>query len=227
MNSLIRIIFLSLIVIASSHAGSISINFMGPQPMSKIAPTSPAGINGALHWNNVSEKNGSLNILTDDQGTNTNTSIVWSSATIWSDGSAYGKAQSGNTDAQIVSSYLDDGENGNGVDIKVTNIPYASYSIVIYLATDTANGSYRPFTINGQKQSTDGTKTTYKNKSIWDATNTITVKDLSGDLVIDGSHRSYNNRGSIAAIQIISTAPMKLTKPLMGLGGITVILKKK
>jgi len=217
---------LCLIAFTSSHAGTISINFSGAQPVAKIPSASPAGINGAMHWNNVNGKDGRVNTLTDALGANTKTTIVWSSQTIWNDGSAYGKAQSGNTHAQIVSSYLDDGESGNGVDIKITNIPYSSYTIVIYLATDTANGSYRPFTINGQKHSTKGTKTTYINKPTWDASNTITVNELSGDLVIDGLHRYYNNRGSIAAVQIISTTPMKLTKPLMSLGGITVILKK-
>lgn len=209
----------------SATSGTISVNFSGPETNMHIGPTSPAGIHQSLHWNNTDAAAGTLADLTNDTGSKTSATIVWNSKTIWHDSSSHRQALSGNSHAQIVSRYLDDSPQEPSVEIKVSHIPYGNYSVTLYLATGSSGGTYLPFKVNGKSYSTEDSKKLFKENPQWNKTNTITIKNLTGDLIIDGAARNHNARGSIAAIQIISSGPMKLTAPILGIGGITVILK--
>lgn len=132
----------------------------------------------------------------------------------WSSGGTY--SYSGST---MLNGYLDDGSNGgNGAVVKLSNVPYATYDVIIYASTDTSNAKFQAKTVNGTAYTVDSSGVVSAGNAVWGAsrqdtpaygTNAIRVKNLSGPLTIYGGLNTYytnSGRGGIAAIQVINTA---------------------
>lgn len=121
-----------------------------------------------------------------------------------------------NANAKLMKGYLNDG--GSGANITVRNIPYSQYAVLIYVGTDSSNGSFRPITVNGTEYCGSGASTVSgsSNWGDYDSTRgTVTPTEgsnflkvtgqTSSTLVIQGLTQSGNNRCSIAGIQIVNT----------------------
>ena len=109
--------------------------------------------------------------------------------------------------------YLDD--SSGGASVFLTDIPFATYDVIVYCATDSGSG-FVPVTINGTRYSwgTDGLIANAASNAFWGTIgantvelgrNAIRVDDLSGNLSIVGGASQNNTakRGGIAAIQIV------------------------
>ena len=127
------------------------------------------------------------------------------------------------TAGTFIQGYLDD---GNNVNITLSNVPYATYDVIIYCSTDNSTKSFKAKTVNGTIYTWDATAgatvTTDNANATWGlasaaagkavyGANTIRVNNLSGPLTIAGGTNDNNARGCISAIQIMpagtSTAP--------------------
>ena len=212
----------------SASAATISVNFRENNANQLIASGTSAGLGSETNWNDGNGANGTVGSLVDSDGSTTTASVTWTSGGTWGDASANTDANAGVGDGQMARGYLDDG--GAGADFTVTGITYASYQVVLYFATDTAGGIYRPVTINGSSFSTTGTKQQYGTQPNWDATNSLsTGTNLSGNLVVDSLARNGAERASLAGFQIIDTtpAPEPTSSVLLGLGGLALILRRR
>lgn len=211
-----------------AQASTISVNFVETlgHANQQMATTTSAGIDSQMNWNNAPTPNGEL-ALNNSSGNPSGATVNWSSSNVWGDGEANVDASAGVGNAQVARGYLDDG--GEGADWTVTGIPYANYTAIIYHSTDAAGGEYRPTTVNGTEYATTGDKARYGGNSNWDATNSITVTGLSGDLVVDNLNRDGGNRASIAGFQIVETAtiPEPSGSALIGLAGLALIFRRR
>ena len=193
------------VAVGSASASVISVNFTESASAShanqQMAAGTTAGLTGYVYanWNNTAGSSGTLGSLTDSDGITTAASVVWTSSNVWGDGLANPDANAGIGDAQMARGYCDDG--APGMDWTVTGIPFAEYTVVLYLSTDGDGGIYLPFSVNGTSGSTTGDKHQYTNPN-WDASNTIVFEGLSGDLTVDGPARDGASRGSVAGFQI-------------------------
>lgn len=203
-------------LVLPASADVISINFLMSNttnyPQQYLDAATPAGIYARTNWNNVTESPtnsvaGTVNALTNDLGAATGASVTWIASNPWLDWNANSDASLGVGDAQVTLGYLDDGVTStaggvtNGVDITVTNIPYGSYSVVLYMSTDTPGGTYQPAAINGGSYSTTGDKYRYFNPN-WMDYNTIVATGLTGTLNITLPVRDGATRASVAGLQI-------------------------
>ena len=112
--------------------------------------------------------------------------------------------------------YIDDGGAYLTPTITVTNIPYDNYRVIVYCATDTANGQFGYVSVNGTNFTYDDGVLTL-GTSAWGATgpngganaievggNTVVSEVFSDSTVTVVGHRlSGTARGCIAAIQIV------------------------
>lgn len=145
--------------------------------------------------------------------------FAWSSANTWIDG--------GGT---FMSGYLDDGANGgDGAAITLSNVPYETYDVVIYAATDSRD-KFLAKTVNGKKYTWDATKgevaegtASWGNagqQSVLYGQNAMRVRNLSGPLSITGGARNGEIRGCIAAVQIMPAGtPDNVVKYRLALNG--------
>ncbi|HEX6964127.1 MAG TPA: PEP-CTERM sorting domain-containing protein, partial [Lacipirellula sp.] len=208
---------------ASAAAQSISLNFSensANQGFTQSAPIGPLATNSA-NWNNTADVGspaaGSMSNLKDETGATTAASVTWNSTNTWfnSDGTA-------DDEHRMSVGYLDDGDGANndgiGVSVTFSNIPYANYRVYGLLGSDQGN-QYNTvdFTVNGVE--VFGAATTapaYGNintslaqaGSLWSLANGTTrgnywTLDASGaSLTITGFERNDANRGSLGAVII-------------------------
>jgi len=210
----------------TAQATTISVNFVessGGHANQQLAATTFAGIDSQSNWNNAPTVTGTQ-ALNNSAGIVSGASVSWSSGGVWGDGDANNDASAGVGNAQLMRGYLDDG--GAGADWTVSTIPYDNYTAIIYYSTDAAGGLYRPITVNDTEYSTTGTKARYGGQPNWDATNSITVTGLTGDLVVDNLGRDGANRASIAGFQIVQV-PEPSGVALLGLAGLAFIFRRR
>jgi hypothetical protein len=198
----------SLITVASSQAALVvSVNFReaNGNPNQTIAPGTVAGGGagvGVSNWNEASGTTGSVTDLRNDSGIVTTTDITWASGGTWGDGTANGDADAGVGNAQLQRGYLD--ENPNPSQITLSQIPYASYDLVVYFSTDTAGGEYGEITVTDDGgsivASTTGTKDVWGNNPNLDDSNSLRVTGLTGDVTIDAPGRAGATRHSISGV---------------------------
>ena len=173
-----------------------------------------AGIYAAEGWNNCSGATGTLAALkmwTGDAAKLVKIDLTYSSATTW-----------GWTDASdaFLDGYLDDG--GDRAQITLRDIPFSKYSVIVYTATDTGNAQFTAVSINntnyvGSATYTEGVGYAVASSERWGATQNLTaafgtnalrLDGLTGDLTIVGGPKDGDNRGGIAAIQVINTGTL-------------------
>jgi len=140
----------------------------------------------------------------------------------WTSKNVYAEAGS-LTAGTFIQGYLDD---GNNVNITLSNVPYETYDVIIYCSTDDSSKSFKAKTVNGTIYTWDATAgattTTDSDTATWGlasaaagkavyGANTLRINGLSGPLSIKGGTSGNNARGCISAIQIMpagtSTAP--------------------
>ena len=157
-------------------------------------------------WTNLDDANGSAEVRTAyGFEPDTPLSVSYSSATGWSHGDE--------NMAPFLRAYLDDG--GAGVTVAVSDIPFKTYDVIVYYASDNGTG-FLPATINGTFYSwADGALVTGSNARFGDGSahslntpvegmNALRVNGLSGPLSINGQPGKNNEaRGGIAAVQIV------------------------
>ena len=109
--------------------------------------------------------------------------------------------------------YLDDGEHNGvyGPTVSVTGIPYDVYDVILYANTDTANGRFRAFTVNGFSYSyVDGAVVKGRSDdwgtaqaALEEGKNAFRITGLTGNLSIQGGSNRNGARGCLAAVQIV------------------------
>ena len=113
----------------------------------------------------------------------------------------------------LLNGYLDDG--GSQAKITLSNVPYETYDVIVYAATDTEDYSFKAVTVNGTQYTWDeNSGEAVAGSATWGIShqplaaygkNALRIKNLSGPLEIKGGSNSNNARGCIAAVQIMPT----------------------
>ena len=211
------------IIEPSQDSDVISVNFAsGYGSVSGVAGLVMAG-----GWHNEENNNGTLNALmvVNANGTDSATcgaTLTYGSSTTY----RYVDVQE-----EYLKGYLDDRDHDGvaGATVRVDNIPFSRYSLIVYMATDT-EGQFKPVKVNGiiYAGSTELTSVGYakvqpsllQNSRIsnWGESkrttsqygvNAIRVDGLLGNLTIQGgkdeTFDGIRFRGGIAAIQIVNT----------------------
>lgn len=197
-----------------SFADVVSVNFRedNGNPNQLLAPETVAGGGagvGVSNWNDALGATGEITDVVDESSATTTVDVTWSCGGTWGDGSANADADAGVGSAQLQRGYLDDNQGSplQPIDIAVSEIPYATYDVVVYFSTDTADGEYGDFTVTDASGTT--TASTTGIKQLWgtnpnlDDTNSARVSGLSGDLTMNFPVRVGPTRHSVSGIQII------------------------
>lgn len=232
---------------ATISAASISINFsenstnQGFTGGSNIGPLSVDSSNWNTTNGQASLAAGTLNNLKDDSGTVTTTSMTWSSS-----GPFYNTEDGTGSDERRLSvGYLDDG--GGGISVSMSNIPYANYRVIGLYSSDAANGAA---TVQAQDMNVNGTwvfggatsqsvtatgsipDNQIQNGANWSILSPTDVGnywsfDTSGStLTITQSPAADAGRAALAGV-IIEEIPEPSSTALLGLAGLTLILRRR
>ena len=116
--------------------------------------------------------------------------------------------------------YLDD---GGGVTVTVTGIPYTTYDVIVYVTSDDARYALAPITVNGTKYTyVDGEVAVDTGTTDWgvglQATpvfgkNAMIIRNQSRqDLTIYSTRNSDAGRGTLCAVQVINMGGEILTR---------------
>ena len=216
----------------SENAEAISVNFNTKPAGYAVAAEQSAGLYAVDGWNNTFGSSGELSTLNISNGESETTLPIslkfsshnehaWDSAT-----EAYLKGYLDDCDR----AYLDD--CGRAPQVEVSNIPFETYSVIVYSATDTARLRFWPIQVNGTHyvgSSTYNPGVGYaasvergslpwgysRNLTAVYGTNAIRVDGLTGETLTikTGSWSAeIDARGGIAAIQIVNTGAPVMTE---------------
>ena len=169
--------------------------------------TSGALAAGGVWYANDGDASGTIDIAGDGL-----TKLTWSCANLYSTAGSI-------ANGTFMQGYLDDG--GNQARISVSGIPYATYDVIVYCATDNAGMAFKAKQVNGVYYKWDDATKTVVSEGVgatdtWGSanvavgaavygSNAIRINGLTGALSIVGGTKSDNARGCIAAIQIMPT----------------------
>jgi len=233
----LSILAVVVLISVSAQAGLISVNCAegskdAPRDDQTVLATETAGYGPyvAGNWNNV-QLDASGMALMDGTGAASGAVINFQVANGWGDNTADGTVAGAND--KIARGYFDDTatSDGIGVDIEVTNVPYALYDVVLYLGTDASHTSYTPMTVGGMTQTaapleqfgTLGGWVLDKNVLVYSGL-TGSILDIElPDRWIDGDGSA---RGSISGFQVVQV-PEPCTIALLSLGGLALIRRRK
>lgn len=162
--------------------------------------SSGAFVGGTWLYDNSSKDGSRTDFFADGLST-----LTWTSSTVY---------QYNHKAGSFLNGYLDDGSvNGNGAEIRLTNIPFENYDVIIYAASDTDNGDFTAKTVNGTTYTWDtnelkvvegnGNWGRTRNATPEYGTNALYIENLSGPLTIYGGVKDGDHRGGISAFQII------------------------
>ncbi|MBQ9431838.1 MAG: autotransporter-associated beta strand repeat-containing protein [Kiritimatiellae bacterium] len=201
--------------VSAAAADVISLNFATDRNQTAVTGTEVTGLVDGVPgsaWNNFTGENGSATDLRSlNQESIDGLSVTWSSKNMYSYTDGIQEA--------LIKDYLDD---GNTVQITVTGVPYSSYDVVIYTASDNNNVRFSPFYVNGMLWTYDSdsgeAQLAYNTLQSWGISrhpvaeygvNVMRVKGISGStLTVAGPARGtgldgVSFRSSLAAIQIV------------------------
>ena len=169
--------------------------------------TSGALAAGGVWYANDGNVSGSINIVEDGL-----TKLTWSCANLYTTADPI-------SNGTFMQGYLDDG--GNQARISVSGIPYATYDVIVYCATDNAEKAFKAKQVNGVYYKWDDATKTIVSEGVgatdtWGSanvavgaavygSNAIRINGLTGSLSIVGGTNGNSARGCIAAIQIMPT----------------------
>ena len=168
-------------------------------------------------WNNLVGNNGSLSALNaaDSSG------ATWATAASVTISGTRGSWRCNNLTAasDLRQGYIDEEAGNPTPTVTVSGIPFEKYRVVVYTATDTANVKFGYITINGKNYTYVGDALTEGTTSwgasgakdsaepIAEGTNVLVSTVMLGSTLTVVGHRSGNDRGCIAAIQIVEYVP--------------------
>lgn len=232
--------------IGAASAASISVNFSensANQNWNSVEDIGPVSVSTSYFNNTNDPTGGPANTHTGSLGTGTLGDLVDSTGvsaagtvvTYSSSGAWYNTAGTASNEAKLQVGYLDDG--AGGVNISMSNIPYAQYDVYLILASGQGD-TYRSlgFDVNG---SATGNVDAYgflgsdaANTSWTEATDTtrgnyiLVTGQTASTLTIQGQERNLTERGSIAGFQVVEV-PEPSSAALLGLGGLALILRRR
>lgn len=206
----------------------ISVNFGGGQ--SGVSPYAiPAntayGLVSATNWNNTTAATGEAIALNASDGTASGATLTYAANATWSDSVA--------SDDPFLQYFLGDNREG-GTTITVSNVPFDTYDVIVYVNSDTENTSFLPVSINGTKYigdpKTGATEVTENANATFGEThasapqyglNTIRVNGITGaTLAILGSRQqtidNVKRRCNIAGFQIVESLPLSISVNIEG-----------
>ena len=228
----------------ASDCRSINVNFT-KDANSRIASASAVGLAGyetdSGAWNNVTGANGTYAVQMGGYGEGdaafaaacgANVQVVVSG----SSGSYHNTATYSTACASPLRGYIDENSNYPKPAVKISNIPFAAYRVIVYCSTDTENAKFGHVTINGTDYTAaDGA--TARGDAAWGAsrvavvtegTNVLVSDVMSGSVAIVTGHRGSSSavrgciaavRGCIAAVQIVKCDdPGVVPLPCFGVG---------
>lgn len=230
---------------AATEAAVISVNFSensGNQGFAGSQNIGPLATNSAF-WNTTNGQAnlaaGSLTNLINDLGSPTGVGMTWTSSNAWYNGDG-----TLTDDAKLSVGYLDDGatSGGFGIQISVTNIPYAQYIVLGLLGSDQSTPTYTTldFKVNGTPLfggtalAYDGiNSSTTAEGAAWTLLTPTNVGNYwasgvqtSATLTITAPPRNGAERGSISGF-IIQQVPEPASGMFLGLAGVAIGLRRR
>ncbi|HXN48549.1 MAG TPA: hypothetical protein VN893_18005, partial [Bryobacteraceae bacterium] len=132
-GTLVYGVLLGFAAVACAQAGVIGVNFTGGG--AQLAATDQPGVVAGANWNNETGGSGSNLALNDSTGAATTALLQYSAAGPYAGftGTSTGNAA---TNAMYLGGLFGDNTRSE-VNISVTNIPYASYEVLVYASADT------------------------------------------------------------------------------------------
>lgn len=115
----------------AANAGAIGLNFGAGRANATLLNTDLAGVAPQTNWNNLSFNLGDTFALNDDTGANSGASVTWNMEEEWSIG---GPAFDAN--GTLLNGWVAAQNDGATNSVDLTNIPYGSYDLVIYMNHD-------------------------------------------------------------------------------------------
>lgn len=209
----------------------ISVNFGGGKSGASYAiPAGTAyGLVSATNWNNTTAATtaatGNAIALNASDGTASGATLTYEANATWSDSAA--------SDDPFLQYFLGDNLEG-GTTITVSNVPFDTYDVIVYLNSDTADTSFLPVSINNIKYigdpETGATVVTDNATATFGQTradapqyglNTIRVNGITGaTLNILGSQQqtvgNVKRRCNIAGFQIVESLPLSISVNMKG-----------
>ncbi len=210
--------------VTTASASSIAVSFNRNNDEVFLA-TDTVGLVAQSNWNQTTPSNarpatGAIADIIDDAGTTTTADLSWNAHGTWANGGL------ATPSAQMLKGYLDD--NGpTGINIDITNIPYASYDVYLYFNNDFGGGTTSLFDIdvNSTNYTTSGSFT-QPQAGVFDSGNSIIVTGLSGDLNLSSGERTNPGISTITGFQIVEV-PEPSSTALLGLGGLALLLRRR
>lgn len=225
----------------ASYASSIAVNFSensSNQTFIGGQSIGPTGIDSS-NWNNtaslsdIATGNFSAGSVIDDTGaTVSSATISWTSPNMWYTGGA----PTGTDAGKLVAGYLDDGGGTGANSFSINNHGFAQYDLYIIVAGDGGDGNggtdsfaHGGFVVNGADQ---GAFTALgQNGGVLveasgpTAGNYIKYTGLTGDLTV--TTNSGAGRTPINGFVIVDAVPEPSSTALLGLGGVTLLLRRR
>lgn len=135
----------------AASAASIGVNFVGGQgpgdgQTRTLAPSDVAGVVPQGNWVNVTGSSGTNVALTDDTGTPVGTTLTFNAGTggTWSTGNG-----SGSPNLILMNGYVDSFDNQTST-YTFDNVPFAEYSVLLYVSSDANDGRDASWTLGAQ-----------------------------------------------------------------------------
>lgn len=242
MNTNIKTLAVSAALLTAANAASISIAFTdggsGPQ-------TTTPGVSGGVEsvigssWNQfggtglANQGTSDSTNLMNELGAGTGAGVTISGFTAaWWNSAASGAESDAST--QVVINYVEINSPTESASISLTNIPFANYDVILYSLSDgstsgitaTIGGTTQTmlnvpsgdFAANGFVDGTNGTG------------NYMVFSGLSGanfDITDISGHGSNLDKAAVGGIQIVEIVPEPSSAALLGLGGFSLILRRR
>ena len=198
----------------TNDVSTISVNFATAATYD-LAATDSAGLAGyaATNWNNLTGWAGYIGSgtdvpLVDDSGALTTAALTYNTH-MWNHG-----ASATSPDGTMSASYLNDYSDGTAGAITVTGIPYGTYDVIVYHATDAGTG-FDGVTVNGQLQAdcaylstNDAAVASWPEVGAWvEGENCRVVTNVTGStLTITTGARDATIRSAVSGIQIVGVS---------------------
>lgn len=127
-----------LLITFSAQGAEINVNFTGTNGRSVSGPA--GAVASSANYTNLPGTSGSQANLQDSTGAPTTADIAWNAEASW-----FSNNPGSSQDAALLDGYLAIGQEEYGIDIFITEIPYAAYDVYVYFGNNVmgANGNLR------------------------------------------------------------------------------------